>query len=266
MVLLQVAAIEDAATRREQSYLLASFMLRNARQVCEEWCRPENAELRQRKFLRLREETLLTCYNPSFTPDTTVDFREMYGTMADRFRQMKEKILGLIYLMKTQLFDNPSRSTFMTWVGIAMIQSESYSIFKRFYNPKGFMKMDAAEFSLLRDGYLSLNAPVGVKKIPVVFMLFELPRFFYYAEFLNKRLGIGKYGLMEKHRAELASVTAEDSMLGWGREAKRGKKRTLVCLESHFENMLQQQEFDQARLYLTFRYGGRCKWVRDMSF
>ena len=100
------------------------------------------------------------------------------------------------------------------------------------------MMIDATEFRSLRDGYISLNAPVEVKKIPVVFMLFELPRIFYYAKFLNKRLGIDKYGLMEKHRVEFVSVTVDDSIIGLGREAKRGKKKRLLCLESHFENIL----------------------------
>jgi len=54
MEMLQIAAIEDRRSRTEKHYDIAEFMIRNARRVCEEWCRPENADLRQKKFLRLR--------------------------------------------------------------------------------------------------------------------------------------------------------------------------------------------------------------------
>ena len=255
MEMLQIAAIEDKKSRNEKHYSIAAFMIKNVRCICEEWCRPENADLRQRKFLRLREETLLTKYKPTFTPDTTEEYREMYDMMAQSFRENREKMQRLLYLMKAHLIDNPSRSSFMTWVGIAMMQSENYDKFKKSHDPKCFMKLESKEFQNLKDNYLSLDVPLGVKKIPVVFMLFEVPRFYYYADFLNQRLGKkrSKFMLTDKEREEVEMVKGEYSMFGMGRAGRRHKKKTMISPEAHLNFLSQQEEKDRERLYQNCR-------------
>ena len=176
MEMLHIAATDDDSQRQEKHHEVADFMLKNVRKVCEEWCRPEYAELRLKKYLRLRDETLLTMYNPTFTPDCTEEYKEMYEMMANSFRQNRDKVLLLLQLMKESLIDSPTRSTFMMWVSIAMMHSESYSQFKTAYDPRSFMRVDSSEYQALQDRYLALEVPLGIKKIPVIFILFEIPR------------------------------------------------------------------------------------------
>jgi hypothetical protein len=176
MEMLHIAATDDDSQRQEKHHEVADFMLKNVRKVCEEWCRPEYAELRLKKYLRLRDETLLTTYNPTFTPDCTEEYKEMYEMMANSFRQNRDKVLLLLQLMKESLIDSPTRSTFMMWVSIAMMHSESYSQFKTAYDPRSFMRVDSSEYQALQDRYLALEVPLGIKKIPVIFILFEIPR------------------------------------------------------------------------------------------
>ena len=92
MEMLHIAATDDDSQRQEKHHEVADFMLKNVRKVCEEWCRPEYAELRLKKYLRLRDETLLTTYNPTFTPDCTEEYKEMYEMMANSFRQNRDKV------------------------------------------------------------------------------------------------------------------------------------------------------------------------------
>ncbi len=256
MEMLQIAAIEDRKTRSERHYSIAAFMIRNARRICEEWCRPENVDLRQRKFLRLREETLLIKYKPTFTPDTTEEYREMYDMMAQSFRENREKMQRLLHLIKCHLIDNPTRSSFMTWVGVAMMQSENYDKFKKQQDPKSFMKLESKEFQNLKDSYLSLDVPLGVKKIPVVFMLFEVPRFYHYSNFLNQRLGKkrSKFVLTDKEKEEIEAINAEYSSFGLGYGGRRNnKKKTMVSPEAHLSYLSQQEVKDREKLYKSSR-------------
>lgn len=257
MEMLEIAAMEKEGPRKEKHYRIASFMIRNARKICEEWCRPENAELRQKKFLRLREETLLTRYKQTFTPDTTEEYREMYDMMAQSFRENRDKIIRLLFLLKSQLIDNPSRSSFMTWVGIAMMQSENYPRFKNLYDPKSSMKLEAMEFQSLKEHYLSLDVPLGIKKIPVLFILFEVCRFYYYAEFLNERLGVKRaefFQLTDKDRRELEVVKVEHAALvELDKDMRKGKKKMMMCPELHLNFLSHQEDVDREQLYKSVR-------------
>lgn len=255
MEILHIAGMEDDAPRKEKYYAVAAFMLRNARKICEEWCRPENNDLRQRKYLRLREETLLIRSKRTSTPDMTEEYGEMYDMMADSFRKNRDKLIQLLCLIKCQLIDNPCRSTFMTWVGITMMQTENYPMFKRLYDPRCFMKMESNELLSLKERYLSLDVPLGIKKIPVVFVLFEIPRFFYYAEFLNQRLGKkrAKFVLTDSEREELMLANGEVVCLGLGSDMRKGKKKTMICSEPHLNYLSQQEDMDRERLHQTCR-------------
>ena len=180
MEMLHIAAIEDETSRQEKHSDLATFMLHNAQKICEEWCRAEHAELRLRKYLRLREETLLTKYKPTFTPDCTEEYRDMYEMMTQSFRQNRSKILILLQLLKESLIDNPSRSTFMMWLSIAMMHSESYPKFKKMYDPRSFMRIESSEYEALQEHYLSLDVPLAIKK--------KSPSFLFFSKFLSSTI------------------------------------------------------------------------------
>jgi hypothetical protein len=258
MEMLHIAAMDDGVSRKEKHSGVAAFMLHNARKICEEWCRPEHAELRLRKYLRLREETLLTKYKPTFTPDCTEEFKEMYEMMAQSFKQNHADVLTILQLLKESLIDSPSRSTFMMWLSIAMMHSENYPQFKRMYNPKSFMRLESTEYQEIHERYLSLDAPVGVKKIPIIFVLFEIPRFYHYVDFLNQRLGKRKPRsfLTDDQRVELKFVEEESAKSGVGRAArkKRGpKKKTMISPEAHLDFLTQQEDLDRERVYQSCR-------------
>ena len=262
MEMLHIAAMDDGVARRERHHDVAAFMLRNARKICEEWCRPEHTELRLRKYLRLREETLLTKYKPTFTPDCTEEFKEMYEMMAQSFRQNRSNIVTLLQLLKESLIDNPSRSTFMMWTSIAMLHSENYPQFKQLYDPRSFMRIESQEYQTVQDNYLSLDVPIGIKKIPIIFVLFEIPRFYHYVNFLNQRLGKRKPRgfLTEQEWAELKVIDGEESKLV--REVKKRKKtKTMVSPEAHLDFLTQQEEIEREKVYQSCRYVCEGWWV-----
>lgn len=252
MEMLHIAATDDDSQRQVKHHEVADFMLKNVRKVCEEWCRPEYAELRLKKYLRLRDETLLTTYNPTFTPDCTEEYKEMYEMMANSFRQNRDKVLLLLQLMKESLIDSPTRSTFMMWVSIAMMHSESYSQFKAAYDPRSFMRVDSSEYQALQDRYLALEVPLGIKKIPVIFILFEIPRFYHYVEFLNQRIGKKKSRnyLTEEERATLQSVEEETVKLGLKMKPRTGK---MVSPEAHLDFLTRQEEYGREMIYQSCR-------------
>ena len=190
MELLHIAAIEDPKQRRDKHIEVSSFMMQKARRVCEEWCKAEYSELRYKKFLRLHEETLIKAdHKAAHHPDASEEYKEMYQMMARSFRDNREKVASLIELMKESLFDNPTRPSFMLWLGIAMKHVDQFNEFQRLYDHRSFMRTESSIYSILKERYVSLNVPVGIKKIPVVFLLFELPRFFHYADFITLRMG-----------------------------------------------------------------------------
>ena len=212
MKMLRIAALENKQKRREGYANLADFILQNARRICEEWCKPEYAELRLKKYLRLREETLLKeTYAPPVTPELNDEYKEMYEMIADSFRENRDKVILLLDLMKESLIDRPTRYSFMMWVSVSMIHAEAYQSFSTMYDPCSFMR---GEYQSLQERYMALSVPIGVKKIPVVFMLFEIPRFFHYVEFLDKRLGSGgqRNYLTSKDRTAL-TLLGEDLTL-----------------------------------------------------
>jgi len=179
----------------------------------------------------------------------------MYDMMATSFRENRRKMQRMLSLMKTQLIDNPSRSSFMTWVGIAMFQSENYEKFKKQQDSICSMKLEAKEFQSLKDNYLSLDVPLGIKKIPVVFMLFEVPRFYHYCEFLSQRLGKkkSKYVLTEKERDQLEVVKEEYADFEQSGAGRRAKTKTMVSPEAHLSLLSIQEELDRERLYKNCR-------------
>ena len=207
--LLHVAAIDDTKKKKEKHTEVANFMMQKAKRVCEEWCKVEYSELRYRKYLRLRKETLIDVdYKPVFPPNASEEYKEMYHMMASSFRSNRDKVLRLLELMKESLFDNPTRPSFMLWVSIAMMHSEQYQDFKSQYDPHTYKAMESGVYVTLKERFLSLNIPVGIKKIPVVFILFELPRFYHYVDFLNRRLGKRKplNFLTEPEKEELRRI------------------------------------------------------------
>ena len=209
MELLHIAAIEEPAKRKEKHIEVSGFMMQKAKRVCEEWCKSEYKELRYKKFLRLHEETLI---NPdhisSHHPDTSEEYKEMYQMMAMSFRDNRAKVASLLELMKESLIDNPTRPSFMLWLGMAMRHVDQYNEFHRLYDHRSFMRAESSIYAVLKERYLSLNVPVGIKKIPVVFLLFELPRFFHYCDFITLRMGKKKPQafLTDDERIKLAKI------------------------------------------------------------
>lgn len=252
MELLHIAAMDDEAMRREKHAEVAEFMLQNVRKVCEDWCKPEYAELRLKKYLRLREETLLTAYDPKFTPNRSEEYIEMYGMIADSFRQNRSSILLLLSLLKDTLIENPSRPTFMMWVSIGMMHTESYHRFKSTYDPRSFMRVDETEYTALKDRYLALDVPLGIKKIPVVFIMFEIPRFYHYIDFLTRRLGKSRPHpfLTQEERAKVLELADEGQRLGIKKEPRSGQ---MISPEAHLDLLTKKEEMERAMIYHSCR-------------
>ena len=258
MELLNIAALESDKSRKQKHFELAEFMLYNARKVCKEWCRPENSELRNKRFLRLREDTLLIRHKPIFTIDHNAEYKEMYGMMAGSFRQHREKVKLLLELMRTTLFDNPTQSSFFLWVAIAMIHAESYQKFKERYDPRSYMQIDSTEYQALKDRYLALHVALGIKKIPICFVLFELPRFYHFIDFLKERIGRERptsYLTVEDQRT-LEKFDRQAHKYMMKRKQKSGK---LVSVESHLDMLMHQEEIDRELMFRNTKEKERAK-------
>ena len=105
------------------------------------------------------------------------------------------------------------------------------------------MRIDEGEYWALHDRYIGLDAPVGVKKIPVVFVLYELPRFFHYIEFLEKTCGRRtKIFLTKKERFEMARAEKEAIKRGYSRPKRTG---TIISPEKHLDFLVRQEELSR---------------------
>lgn len=247
--LMLVAATDDEDIRREQHTGMATFMFENARRVCEEWCRGELAELRHLKYLRLRSETLLTL--TQIPSNISPEYVEMYLMMSRTFSAHRDKVLILLDLIKETLFNNPTPHSFMMWVMVAMMHVERYADFKRDYCGAGGddLMLDKGELDSVVERYLTLEMPIGVKKIPVVFVLFELPRFYHYVKLLGKTLGaLPKVYLNRSQSASYRSIDsrAEMNPSGLGRVKKAG---VLVWPQKQLDELNQKNEEEQRNFY-----------------
>ena len=254
MELLHIAAIEEPVVKKERHLELAEFLLNNARKICEQWCKKEYRELRLKKFIRFREEALLMTYNPNFMPDCSAEYKEMYEMMANSFRQNRDHIHTILQAIRDTLIDSPSRAFCMLWMGISMMHADNYKKFKERYDPRSYMRVDEGEYWGLHDRYLGLDAPLGVKKIPIVFVLFEIPRFHHYVEFLEKRCGRrAKVYLTEDERYQLTRVDKEAKKRGFMHPRKSG---VMISPHAHLDFLVRQEE-----LMKMTRCVCVCVWV-----
>jgi len=242
--LLHIAALEHRVTDKRKHIELAEFLLANAKKVCDQWCRIEYRDLRLRKFVRLQEE-VLRAFTTSYTfrPWCTPEYKEMYDMMANSFRQNQEHIHTILQAIKDSLIDNRTRSHCMFWIGIALLHAENYPQFKARYDPRSCIRIDEGEYWALHDRYIGLDAPIGVKKIPVVFVLFEMPRFYHYIEYLEKTCGRRtKIFLSREEKFELGMVEKEAANKGFVRPRKTG---VIITPEKHLDFLLRQEELSR---------------------
>jgi len=197
MDLVKVEGMVDLVKKKDSYEKIGEFMLKNARRVSEEWCSPDNAEVRQSKLFWLYEQTIFSLDHKSAYPSFSDDVRERYKNTVECFTHNLDKTESLLQLLKETLFDHPTRPVFMVWLCIAMTQVELFSTLIKFYDPKIFMDSDDKEFRNVRHQYKTLNMPKEIKKIPIVLMLIEMPRFFHYTDFVHVRAGKKSYPTSE---------------------------------------------------------------------
>ena len=193
MDLVKVEGMANPASRKENYEKLGEFMLKNARRVSDEWCSPDNAEVRQSTLFWLYDQTIFSVEHKAAQPSLADASREQHDRTVECFLQNLDKTESLLRLLKETLFDHPTHPVFMVWLCIAMTQVELFSTLIKFYNPKTFMDSDDKEFVNVRHQYKTLNMPKEIKKIPVVLMLVEMPRFFHYTDFVHIRAGKKSY-------------------------------------------------------------------------
>ena len=212
--LLHVAAISDPKTRRARHSEVTCFVMQKAMTICEEWCRAENTDLRHKKFLIMFKETMLDCdKTPDFTSDVSEEYKEMYRMLNVSFHENKRNVELLLCLLKETLFDCPSTAAFMMWSKIAMMHADQLKEFETTY--RHTPELHQQTYADLMDKFLSLEIPVGLKKIPVVFILFEMPRFYHYVELYRRRCGSTKshYSLSDDDRKSLEDIDTHMELL-----------------------------------------------------
>ena len=193
MDLVKVEAMADPAKRKDNYEKIGEFMLKNARRVSEEWCSPDNEEVRQSMLFWLYDQTIFSVEHKASYLSLSDESRERYDSTVECFLHNLEKTESLLRLLKETLFDHPTHPVFMVWLCIAMTQVELFSTLIKFYDPKIFMDSDDKEFINVRHQYKTLNMPKEIKKIPIVLMLIEMPRFFHYTDFVHIRAGKKSY-------------------------------------------------------------------------
>ena len=120
------------------------------------------------------------------------------------------------------------------------------------YDPRSFMRVDSSEYQALQDRYLALEVPLGIKKIPVIFILFEIPRFYHYVDFLNQRIGKkkGRNYLTDEERASLQIIEEETLKMGLKMKPRTGK---MVSPEAHLDFLTRQEEYEREMIYQSCR-------------
>ena len=197
MDLMKVEVIVDPTKRKDSYEKIGEFMLKNARRVSEEWCSPDNAEVRQSMLFWLYDQTIFSVEHKAAYHTFSDESRERYDRIVECFLHNLDKTESLLRLLKETLFDHPTHPVFMVWLCIAMTQVELFSTLIKFYDPKIFMDSDDKEFINVRHQYKALNMPKEIKKIPIVLMLIEMPRFFHYTDFVHLRAGKKSYPIKE---------------------------------------------------------------------
>ena len=197
MDLVKVEEMVDPAKRKDNYEKVGEFMLKNARRVSEEWCSPDNAEVRQSMLFWLYDQTIFSVEQKAAHHTFSDESRERYDRTVESFLHNLDKTESLLRLLKETLFDHPTHPVFMVWLCIAMTQVELFSTLIKFYDPKIFMNSDDKEFINVRHQYKSLNMPKEIKKVPIVLMLIEMPRFFHYTDFVHLRAGKKSYPTKE---------------------------------------------------------------------
>ena len=123
------------------------------------------------------------------------------------------------------------------------------------------MCVDSSEYQALQD--LALNVSLGIKKIPVVFILFEIPRFYHYVDFLNRRLGKKKFRHLLSHeeKALLVTIAEENERLG----ITRPKTGMLVSPEAHLDFLTRREEMEREMIYRSCREKEKEKGENDIN-
>ena len=192
MDLMKIEKMVEPSKRKDNYEKIGEFMLKNARRVSEEWCSLDNAEIRQSMLFWLYDQTIFSVEHKG-CQSLSDDSRERHDSIVECYLQNLDKTESLLRLLKETLFDHPTHPVFMVWLCIAMTQVELYSTLIKFYDPKIFMDSDDKEFVNVRHQYKSLNMPREIKKIPIVLMLIEMPRYFHYTDFVHLRAGKKTY-------------------------------------------------------------------------
>ena len=181
MDLILLEAMEGDTARSDGYSAIASFMVTTARSVSEMWCDPEMRDLRRRWYEQLRREALFgSDHQPLLPAQAYESYLEPYEIVAKSFVENRDIVEDALDVIKEALVDFPSEANFLMMLGVGMMYLNKFQEFLKVYSPKTFMTPNNPLYRRVKQLFISMDLSV-IRRIPVVLMLYEMPRFYHYA-------------------------------------------------------------------------------------
>ena len=210
MDLILLEAMEGESSRSDGYTAIASFMMGAAKRVSAMWCEPRARELRKRRFERLRREALFGHdHQPVLPAQAYESYLEPYEIVVKTFVENQTQISNALDLIKCALVDNPSEGNFLMMLGVAMMYINKFQDYIKAYSPRSYMTPNDPLYKQIKEQFISTDLGI-IRRIPVVLMMYDMPRFFYFAELKQ---------IVEGRKVALSSETIElcDCLIRQGR-------------------------------------------------
>ena len=220
MDLILLEAMEAESSRSDGYSAIASFMIATAKRVSDMWCDPQSRELRQRKFDLLRREALFgSDHQPVLPAQAYESYLEPYEIVVKSFVENRVVVENALDLIKEALIDYPSEGNFLMMLGVAMMYINRFQDYIKAYSPRSYMTPNDPLYKRIKQQFLSTDLGI-IRRIPVVLMLYDMPRYYHYAYFKD---------IVEGKKVALSSEAIElcDCLIRQGRVLQNDlQKRT----------------------------------------
>jgi hypothetical protein len=189
MELVTLETIDDDKPRQDAFQAISSFMSLSVKRVSELWCKPEYYQIRKDKFERWKRETLLTPgHHPIVPPQAYRTYIELYELLTRAFVENRVAVASALDLLQYALVDNPSRKNFLMLLSASLMYVNRFQEFIRLNDPQEYMIPSDPLYQQVKHRFISSDLSI-VRRLLVVIMLYEMPQFYYYVDFLRAASG-----------------------------------------------------------------------------
>ena len=222
MDLILLEAMEGDTARSDGYSAIASFMVTTAKRVSEMWCNPEFGDLRRRWFEQLRREALFgSDHQPVLPAQAYESYLEPYEIVVKSFVENHTLVEKALDVIKEALVDHPSEGNFLMMLGVGMMYLNKFQDFIKVYSPRSFMTPNDPLYKQVKQLFISTDLGI-IRRIPVVLMLYDMPRFYHYAYL--KQIVEGKKVALSSEAIELCDCLVRQGRVLQNDLQKRTRK------------------------------------------